>query len=273
MTIHRVATSLVLSALLVCAGTASAQSTEQDYAAALAALKKGADDEAIDRLELMADQGVVHPGASLARAHAYLKRAEGTRARPGDLGRAAAALTESLLLRPDDERAKHALQAVHAEIARRHAKRGARVETRPRLGRAAVSLLPEQVWAVTACIGSLALALGLMARRLGQSAFVRLSGAVAIALGATVVLVFGLGAWAAWQLRTSSRPAVVIVPEAHLTAEDGRALRANRGEGRTSIPEGATVYVREVQDGRSRVEWGTLEGWLSVTDLRLLPQR
>ena len=84
------ALGLLLPALLT--APARAEPPERAYAAAIAALAKGADNEAIDRLELMADQGVVHADASLARAAAYLARAEGSASRPGDLGRAAAAL-------------------------------------------------------------------------------------------------------------------------------------------------------------------------------------
>ena len=90
--------ALIAALLLVPFGwrQARAESPEQAYEAALSALAKGADNEAIDRLELLADQGVVHADASLARAAAYLARSEGTNTRPGDLGRAAAALSANL---------------------------------------------------------------------------------------------------------------------------------------------------------------------------------
>src|SRR5215217_3532563 len=111
MTKH--ALSLLLFGLLTLISWPSrAESPEQAYAAALVALRKGADNEAIDRLELLADQGVVSADASLARAAAYLARADGSRAQPGDLGRAAAALNEALLLRPDDAKAEQALEEV-----------------------------------------------------------------------------------------------------------------------------------------------------------------
>src|SRR5262249_18064078 len=63
--------------LLLTAAPARAETPEQSYAAALAALHKGAVSDAIDRLELLADQGVLSENASLARAAAYLARADG----------------------------------------------------------------------------------------------------------------------------------------------------------------------------------------------------
>jgi hypothetical protein len=250
---------------------ANAESPATAYAAAVSALAKGADNEAIDRLELLADQGFRHPDASLARAAAYLARAEGSGPRAGDLGRAAAALTETLLLRPGDTQAERALDAVQAEIARRKARQGASVVVRPRLLRAVTSLLPEQVWAAVAALGSLVLALGIAARRLSKRALSRLSGNVAIAVGAVVVLVFAAGAYAARSFRISSRPAVVVVSDARLLDGSGRRLPTQRGNpDSTTAPEGAMVYVLEETEGRCRVEWGNTEGWLSRSDVQLL---
>lgn len=264
----------MLLVLLTCAASvqateaAAAASPDAAYAAALSALAKGAENEAIDRLELLADQGFHHPDAGLARAAAYLARAEGPRARSGDLGRAAAALTETLLLRPDDPQAERALDAVQAEIAGRRAKQGASVVVRPRLGRAVTSLLPEQVWAIVAGLASFVLAAGLLARRLASSPLGRLSGAVAIGVGGIAALAFGSGAYASLRFRLSTTPAVVVVTEARLLDATGRPLPARRGED-TSAPEGAMVYVLEQTDGRCRVEWGASEGWVERSDLRL----
>lgn len=268
-------TKRALSLLLVCLLTlvalpSHAEPPEQAYAAALAALRKGADNEAIDRLELLADQGVVSPDASLARAAAYLARADGTRAQPGDLGRAAAALSEALLLRPDDAKAEHALEEVQAEIARRKSKQNTSVVVRPRLTRALVGLLSERTWSVLAALSSLVVTLGLLVRRTTQRPLPRLSGLVAVCVGAALLLLFGGGAYAAEQFRVTSQPAVVVVPEARLTNETGRPLPVKRGADTTSVPEGATVYVRERREGRCLVEWGSTDGWLSSSDVRLL---
>ena len=265
----------LLVALLVALATTSAgaETPQVAYEAALAALAKGAANDAIDRLELLADQGVVNADASSARAAAYLARADGPSAQPGDLGRAAAALSEALLLRPEDEQAEHALEAVQAEIARRHSKERESVVVRPRLGRAIVALLAEQVWAVLAALSSLALALGVVTRRLGKSSFSRLTGLVAIGVGTLLMLGFGAGAYAAEEFRVSSQPAVVVVPEARLTNATGRPLPFKRGADTTTVPEGATVYVRERREGRCLVEWGSTDGWLSSSEVRILASR
>lgn len=265
-----VATALAAFAL---ASPAHAEPPEQAYGAALAALGKGADNEAIDRLELLADQGVVSENASLARAAAYLSRADGKNAQPGDLGRAAAALNEALLLEPGNEPAERALEAVQSEIARRKSKQQESVVVRPRLGRAIAALLPEQVWAALAALSSLAIAAGVVLRRLASRALLRLSGTVAIGVGVPLALGFGSGAYAAEQFRVNSQPAVVVVPEARLTNETGRPLPYKRGADTTTVPEGATVYVRERHEGRCLVEWGSTDGWLSLSELRVLASR
>jgi hypothetical protein len=264
---------LIVTLLLLAAygsREARAESTEQAYAAALAALAKGADNEAIDRLELLADQGVVHADASLARAAAYLARAEGTNSRPGDLGRAAAALSEASLLRPSDERAEHALEVVQAEIARRRSKQSDNVLVRPRLGRAIAALLPEQAWAMLAALCAGVVTLGIVLRRLAERPLLRLSGVVAMSVGGVFMLVFGAGAYASERFRVTSQAAVIVVPEARLTNETGRPLPRGRGADTTSVPEGATVYVLERRDGRCLVEWGSSDGWLGLGELRLL---
>jgi hypothetical protein len=262
-----------LFALVCWAASAAAESPEQAYGAALGSLAKGADNEAIDRLELLADQGFTHPDASLARAAAYLARAESASPRPGDLGRAAAALSEALILRPDDAQAERALEAVQGEIARRKSRQAESVMVRPRLGRAIAALLPEQIWASVALLGSLALTLGIVLRRVSARGFARLTGAVAIGVGAALMAGFGTLAYAAQQFRSTSQPGVVVVPEARLSNESGRPLPQKTGADSTSVPEGATVYVKERRDGRCLVEWGNTDGWLSLSDVRLLGSR
>jgi hypothetical protein len=270
--------ALAVAALVAsCVGFASvparAETAAQTYASARAALNKGAPNDAIDRMELLADQGVVNPDASILRAAAYLARAEGSSARPGDLGRAAAALSEALQLRPDDAQAERGLEAVQAEIARRRSKQQESVVVRPRLSRAIAALLPEQVWAVLALLCSLSVAMGVVLRRIAKASLLRLTGTVAISVGSALTLVFGGGAYAAEHFRTNSQAAVVVVPEARLTNEQGRHLPSKRGADTTTVPEGATVYVRERRDERCLVEWGSTDGWLRVSEVRLLGTR
>jgi len=265
-----VAAFLGASLLGLLAAPARAETPEQAYAAALAALDKGAPNEAIDRMELLADQGVANADASLLRAAAYLARADGSGVQPGDLGRAAAALSEALLLRPDDAEAEAGLEAVQAEIARRKSKQQESVVVRPRLSRAIAGLLPEQIWATLALFSSLAVTLGVVLRRLAKASLPRLTGAVAISVGSALMLAFGSGAYAAEQFRVNSRPAVVVVPEARLTNELGRPLPFKRGADTTTVPEGATVYVHERRDERCLVEWGSTDGWLRQSEVRVL---
>lgn len=267
--LHTYALALAL-ALTLTTALVAAESPTAAYEQALASLQKGAPNEAIDRLELLADQGFVHPDASLARAKAYLARAEGAGARPGDLGRAAAALGEALLLRPDDSGAARALESVKNELARRQARGAETVLVRPRLGRAMAALLPEQVWAALALLGALTLTLGIVLRRAAAGGLMRLSGAVAIGVGAATLGAFGGGAYAAHRFRTTSQPAVCVVPEARLTNEAGRPLPLKAGADGTTVPEGATVYVSVRREGRYLVEWGTSDGWLAASDVRLL---
>jgi hypothetical protein len=270
----KLALALLASLLLALSTSAArAESPETAYAAALAALAKGAHNDAIDRLELLADQGFVHADASITRAAAYLARADSASPQPGDLGRAAAALSEALLLRPGEAQAERALEAVQAEIARRHSKRRESVVVRPRLGRAIAALLSEQVWAILAALSSLALALGVVTRRLGKSSLLRLTGLVAIGVGSLLTLGFGAGAYASEQFRINSQPAVVVVPEARLTHENGRPLPQGRGADTSTVPEGATVYVRERREGRCLVEWGGTDAWLSLSEVRILASR
>jgi len=240
--------------------------------AALDSVQRGAFDEAIDRLELLADRGLVHPDASAARAYAYVERARSRGARPGDLGRTAAALEEARALDPDDSAAETALEQVRAEIARRRARQGSSpLVQRPTLGRAVTALLSENLWAILAAFGSALLTAGLLLKRTGRRG-AEIAGAVAIATG----LVFGmLGAGfaaAAWHYRTSSRPAVVVVPEARLLDIAGRALPA-RGTEAEGVPEGALVHVREQREDRAWVEWGSTRAWVQSAQLRLIADK
>lgn len=249
------------------AARAEEVSNEELFAKAGESVEQGAYDDAIDRLELLADRGFVHPDVSYNRGLAYARRGLSQRARLGDLGRAAAALAETLELRPDDEQADTALDRVRREIVRRRARAGAKdVDQRPSLGLAIVGLLDENTWAVLALVGSITLSIGLIARLASKGARTRLGGVVAGSLGALVVVVGSSGAAFARYARVTYRPAVVVVDEARLVNESGVTITGVGGV----VPEGATVLVVEQRGTRARVEWGTLEGWLSLGQIRLL---
>ena len=262
----------LMLALLAFSAPAASSDSSQDFAAANQALKRGAFTEAIDTLELLADRGFVHPDASFNRAVAYVGRARSSSAAPGDLGRAAAALSEVLLLRPDDEEADTGLARIRAEISRRHAREGtAPVMARASLGRAVSSLLDENTWAKVALLGSLLLTVGLGLRRFVSRTSAQLAGAVGIGLGA-LLLVSGAGLTAgARHFRLTSSPAVIVADEARLLDETGKPLPQRSGTADSvTIPEGASVYVLERRPALFRVEWGSGEGWLTPGQVRIL---
>lgn len=254
-------------ALLVTPVRADELTNDELFAKAAESIEQGAYDDAIDRLELLADRGFVHPDASYDRGMAYSRRAQVSRARPGDFGRAAAALSEALLLRPDDEAADAALDRVRHEILRRRARAGAKeIDLKPSLGLAVVGLLDESTWAGLAAFGSLALSIGLLSRLAFRGARIRLGGVVAGSLGGLILLMASTGAAFARYARVTYRPAVIVVDEARLVDESGATIS---GVG-SVVPEGATVLVVEQNGQRARIEWGTMSGWLSLGQIRIL---
>jgi len=262
----------LLLALATAHAAAAASDSERDFAAAGQALKRGAFTEAIDTLELLADRGFVHPDASFNRAVAYVERARSSAAVPGDLGRAAAALSEVLLLRPSDDEAEEGLARIRAEISRRHAREGtAPVMARASLGRAATSLLDENTWSIIALASALLLSVGLALRRFVRRTSAELAGAVGIGLGA-LGLLCGAGMTAgARHFRLTSSPAVIVAEEARLLDESGKPLPQKRGAADSvTVPEGASVYVLERRPTLLRVEWGSSEGWLTPGQVQIL---
>ncbi|HEX4476524.1 MAG TPA: hypothetical protein VH142_15665 [Polyangiaceae bacterium] len=245
----------------------AADSNEALFSEAVGAMDRGAIDDAIDRFELLADRGFSHPDASYDRALAYVKRAQSSRAKAGDLGRAAAGFSEAVLARPNDTDAERGLDRVRQEIVRRRARGSAKdVEVRPSLGRAIVGVLDENTWAWLAIVGSVALSIGLVLRLFVASQRARLTGAVAASLGALVFFVATGMAFAARKDRLDYRPAVVVVEEARLLDDNGVTIN---GPG-SIVPEGAEVEVGERRGTLAHVEWGTLDGFLSLGQLRLL---
>jgi hypothetical protein len=250
----------------------SPDSLSAGFARGLEALKDGAFQEAVDEFELLADRGFVHPDLSFNRGAAYVGRAGSSHARPGDLGKAAAAFSEVLSLRGDDEAAQAALDRVRNEIARRRAREGAApVAARPSLGRAVVGLLSEGSWCVLAALGSALLTIGLALRLFGLRSPTRLAGAVAAALGVTLLLLGGGLAVAADRFHRTSTPAVVVVSEARLLEESGVPVRQVDGvPEHVAIPEGAGVYELERRGSLAHVEWGTTRAWVNSSQIRSL---
>jgi hypothetical protein len=263
---------VLLCAFLVSCSAFAATDTSSDrtFAAGVTALERGAWDEAIDQFELLADRGFVHPDASFNRAVAYVERARGSGARPGDLGRAAAALSETLELRPGDSEAEAGLERVHSEIARRRARDGSKpITARPSLARAVTALLPERIWAAGAAIGSLGLSVGLLLGFSGKRRR-RLAARITASVGAFVLIVTGGLTLAARRYRLQSQHAVVVTPEARLLDETGAPISAAAQREGSTIPEGESVYVLERRAELARVEWGTTSGWVQLAQIRIL---
>jgi hypothetical protein len=259
--------ALGLAALLLALAAPAAahadDTPEQLFAKGAAALARGEHGLAIDSFEALADQGFVHPDASFDRGLGYVARYRAQAGKPGDLGRAAAAFEEALLLRPGDHDADVALDLVRAEVTRKRAGRTKdAVDVRPTLDRMVVGLLGEETWGLFALVASLGLAVGLVLRpRAGRA---HIAGSILVPTAAALLLALVPLTWGAHHLRLTTRPGVVVVSEARLVDEEGRQ------RGGEPVPEAASVEVGERRGGLLHVRWGATEGWLRAPDVRVL---
>ena len=264
----RLAAALLLLALATLApgffAVARAEERPEDlFGKGAAELGRGEYAAAIDTFEALADQGFVHPDASYDRGLAYVMRYRAQADRPGDLGRAAAAFEETLLLRPGDRDADAALDLVRAEITRKRSRRTRdAIDVRPTLDRVVEGLADEETWGLAALVASLALALGMALRPRPGRAHIAGSILVPTAVVALLLLV-PLSLGARWR-RLSTRAGVVIASEVRLTDDQGHALA---GE---AVPEAASVEVGERRGALAHVRWGASEGWVPAADVRVL---
>lgn len=256
--------ALVVAAGLL-AGVAQAQSSPDEVLQrGDEALRRGALREALEVYEAFADRGGQHPDVSYSRGVAYLARTREGSGKPGDLGRAAAAFEEALRLRPDDADAALALERVRSEVARRRSRSGVamEVDVSPGALRALSGLFAENTWASLALAGSLALALGLGLRR--TKGPWRLVSGVALGLGGLLLLAAGPMTAYRQYLRRQVGTGVVVVDEARVVDERGVPVAGK------IIPEAARVDVHERQGALVRVKWGTLEGLIPSSAVRLI---
>jgi hypothetical protein len=262
---------------------ASEDDTQSLFQKGVAALRDGAVNEAVENFEALADRGFVHPDASFDRALSYLGRVRGGVERPGDLGRAAAALEETLLLRSDDREAETALELVRAEVARRRARSGSstEVDARPTIDRAVFGFASEWTWSILAAVSSLLLTAGLVLRLVAAQmtdaaagdtlheaspleGAIHLASTITVPIGVACLVAFAVLAAGARQLRLTTTDGVVVAPEAHLLTEKG--VLTSRG----AIPEAAKVELGEQRGTLVHVRWGALEGWTQSDAVRRL---
>jgi hypothetical protein len=245
------------------------------YEQATQSLKKGAPTEAIQQFELLADRGIYHPDVSYDRAIAYLERARSPKAKPGDRGRAACALSESLVLRPEDEAAEALLAQVDRELSRERSRRGTpSLLARDRISRALVGLLSENTWAVTSLFFSALTTVGLWLRITAKAHRSKLTGSIAIALGTLLGVLALTGLLFAVDERRHTQRGVVVAQDAQLLDITGAPLSRKQLSAQDRIiPEGARVLVKGRTERLLFVEWGNTDAYVSPTDVQLLPKR
>ncbi|MBW2529754.1 MAG: hypothetical protein JRI23_36595 [Deltaproteobacteria bacterium] len=264
---RRAAGLLALVAIVTLAAPSAADTPEQHFREGTNALGEGKFDEAINHFEAYADRGAVHPDASYNRGLAYVTRIRAGAERPGDLGRAAAAFEETLLLRPDDAEAERALELVHAEVARQRSRRGKDAMTvRPTLDRLLVSLASERTWGIGAVLASVLLAAGLVLRQRRRRPLA-IAGKVLTPTAALLLALLTPLYGGARHLRLTVEPAVTIAREVYLADEAGVS------QGGEPIPEAARIEVSERRGRLVRVRWGAHEGWIPTGAVRMLRTR
>jgi hypothetical protein len=237
--------------------------SEAEASAIGQAIVEGRLDEAIARVEGLADQGVVGAGLAFDRGLAYALRARSGTGLPGDLGRAAHAFEEALRRDPHDDAARKALEEVRREVARRDARargRAEELEATPIVRTIAVSL-PGDGWAAIAIASSASLAVAIALRpRLRRGARLAASTiAIVAALLAIAASTLGLGA--RW-VRSRIREAVVVAPRVVATADDGASI---------DLAEGDRVDVVEERATKTLVHTAHGDGWAPRDALRRLP--
>ncbi|MCC6521235.1 MAG: BatD family protein [Polyangiaceae bacterium] len=256
----------LVCALVTSAGAARADAPEE-FQKGVEALAAGRFEDAVDRYERLADRGFVHPDASYNRGLAYVARIRAGADKPGDLGRAAAAFEETLLMRADDEAADRALELVHAEVARRRGRRGKdSVTVRPTLDRVLAGLAPERTWGIAAGVAGALLGLGILLRRRPKGP-VHVAGVLLIPTAFVAAASLGALYFGARNLRLHVRQGVVVMREAHMSDANGTAL------GGEAVPEAAHVELGEQADKLVHARWGSTDGWLPVSAVRVLRQR
>ena len=273
-----------IAALFACFTLATTASADEDapqeemdpatlFRGANEALAQGRPNEAIAKLEALADRGVVDAVISFDRGLAYAARVRAGGEQPGDLGRAAHGFEETRELTRDPDLAKEAASAlavVRSEIARRRARAGDPVEIEHglSLGRSIVELLPENAWAVIAAAMAFVLSIAIGVRHRVTSSRAKVAATTSGAIAGSLLLVTTVLAWASRDARHHLREGVVIAPSARLL--DARHLAK---DGTSPLPEGVRARILEESGGFSRIVVGNADGFLPSSAILPLAKR
>jgi hypothetical protein len=277
--VYGLLSSAVLAAVALDAAAATGEGaavSADDLAKVGAALEHGAYTEAITQLELWSDQGVIHPDLSFDRGVAYLGRAESPARRRADFGQAIAAFEEAAYLDPNEEEAPQIVERIRSNLSERRAKQANDgVVARPRLMRALLDLVGENVWAGLSLLGALALTSGLAIRLWARPHRARLAGSIAAVVGFAFAALGAGMAFAGHRLRVHASPAVVIVEQARLQDAEGHPFSGARGastlgEASDRVPEGTLVHISGSRGALVQIEWGDSDAWLNGREVRRL---
>jgi hypothetical protein len=243
------------------------------FVAGVQALGDGRPGDAIADFEALGDRGVVDPVVSFDRGLAYAERVRARTAVPGDLGRAALGFEEARALTRDPALAADATKAlgtIRAEVARRRALAGEPVDVDPgvSLGRAIVSLAPEDGWGILTAAAALALTVALFVRWLALGRRVRITAAIAMAVSGPLLAGGILLVLAARDQRLHLREGVIVSESARLSDEHHITL-----PGAAPLPEAARVTIDVATGGWARVRFGAQRGFVPSPTVRPLTRR
>lgn len=237
------------------------------------ALTNDRPNEAIGKLEALADRGVVDPVVSFNRGLAYAARVRAGAEQAGDLGRAAHGFEEARELTRDSTLmadATSALTIVRSEIARRRARAGDPVEMEHgfSLGRAIIGLLPENAWAGIALAMTLILSIAIVVKQRAEHRRVKVAATTAGAIAGALLIVTSILSFAARDARLHLREGILIAPNARLLDARHHVM-----EGISPLPEGVRARILDESGGFSHVAIGSAEGYLSSSAVLPLAKR
>lgn len=252
---------LALACALLASRPAHADDSGQLHDEAKVAIDAKRPGEAIDKLELLADRGVLDAVTSFDRGRAYAERVRSGHEEPGDLGRAIHGFEEARELAhsgPIHDQATRALEVLRGEIARRRARSGDPVEIEElSLGRSMVRLLPQDAWTLLAIACSLALTLALTARRKVKTTRVRTALGTVAAISLPVTVASAALVMGARYDRISLHEGIVV--GVNVKPADARHITI---PSKSPIAEGTRVRTFESDDGYVHIRTTGLNAWI-----------